>query len=89
MLKQILIFLIVISCIGCCYEPPVDSLGFDTTTSESIKLAGGQKMIHVSYDCFDQWIREHQEKIKVITITDVGDDIYGASSSFIVVYEEL
>lgn len=88
MLKQILIFLIVISCIGCCSELPVDSLGFDTTT-KSIKLAGGQKMIRISYNYFDQWIREHQEKIKVVTITDVGDEVYGACSSFIVVYEEI
>lgn len=82
--------LLFFSCftIGCIIKGDSENLGFVGKTVQVNYEFGDQKVINVSYDNFANWMTERQNKIRIISISDVGRSSYGSTSSFIIVYED-
>lgn len=96
MKMKYVVFLVLTISVGCS-QPKIDDLGFNSNSiivsdqyvgKESVKFADNQIMEHVQYDDFDKWVKIHQGKATIVSITAVcNGEVYG-TSSFIIVYKK-
>ncbi len=66
---------------------PTEALAKGTAEQVVATNDHGQSVAEVRVDCITKWLAQHRDR-KIVSICSVDCGTYGATSSFLVVYEE-